>query len=184
MRLSAQTRAKSITTMPAGDSLSRAIRPRIDPKMARRVRFVNIRALSRSNAGGGQHWKFIKLAKEHRSRTLHQLASETLPPLPVNVTLTRFAPRECDDDNLRGALKACRDGVADSYGIDDADPRIHFDYGQEIGKVWGVEVRIVAAACHAQHNDGDCTWKECPQSRDGEPQKSGRTCPLPWGERS
>lgn len=31
--------------------------------------------------------------------------------------------------------------------------------------------------CHAQQ-DGDCTWKECPQLRDGEPKKSGRRCPL------
>jgi len=31
--------------------------------------------------------------------------------------------------------------------------------------------------CHA-HQDGDCTWEKCPQIRDGEPQKSGRHCPL------
>jgi hypothetical protein len=36
--------------------------------------------------------------------------------------------------------------------------------------------------CHAQ-NDGDCTWDACPQMRDGEPEKTGRTCPLPLGER-
>ncbi len=26
--------------------------------------------------------------------------------------------------------------------------------------------------------DGDCSWKRCPQNRDGEPMKSGRHCPL------
>jgi hypothetical protein len=31
--------------------------------------------------------------------------------------------------------------------------------------------------CHA-HSDGDCTWEHCPQLRDGEPEKSGRHCPL------
>lgn len=31
--------------------------------------------------------------------------------------------------------------------------------------------------CHADR-DGDCTWVECPQLRDGEPEKSGRHCPL------
>lgn len=31
--------------------------------------------------------------------------------------------------------------------------------------------------CHAQM-DGDCDWKDCPQLRDGEPEKSGRHCPL------
>lgn len=31
--------------------------------------------------------------------------------------------------------------------------------------------------CHAD-DDGDCTWTECPQLRDGEPAKSRRHCPL------
>lgn len=33
------------------------------------------------------------------------------------------------------------------------------------------------ARCHAQQ-DGDCDWPECPQERDGEPQATGRHCPL------
>lgn len=31
--------------------------------------------------------------------------------------------------------------------------------------------------CHAG-TDGDCYWSECPQIKDGEPRKSGRSCPL------
>lgn len=31
--------------------------------------------------------------------------------------------------------------------------------------------------CHAG-SDGDCVWKKCPQLKDGEPNKSGRHCPL------
>jgi hypothetical protein len=31
--------------------------------------------------------------------------------------------------------------------------------------------------CHAD-TDGDCTWEGCPQLRDGEPEKTGRHCPL------
>jgi len=38
-------------------------------------------------------------------------------------------------------------------------------------KVMGVE------KCHADR-DGDCYWKDCPQIRDGEPDKTGRHCPL------
>ncbi len=34
--------------------------------------------------------------------------------------------------------------------------------------------------CQASHGDGECIAKMCPQTRDGEPMKSGRTCPLPW----
>ena len=30
--------------------------------------------------------------------------------------------------------------------------------------------------------DGDCSWRACPQLRDGEPKKSGRSCPLDWGD--
>jgi len=26
--------------------------------------------------------------------------------------------------------------------------------------------------------DGECTWKHCPQERDGEPMRSGRHCPI------
>jgi hypothetical protein len=35
--------------------------------------------------------------------------------------------------------------------------------------------------CHAAQ-DGDCSWKGCPQIRDGEPNKSGRHCPLDCGD--
>lgn len=31
--------------------------------------------------------------------------------------------------------------------------------------------------CHSAR-DGDCVWEECPQLRDGEPEKSGRHCPY------
>lgn len=37
-------------------------------------------------------------------------------------------------------------------------------------------------SCHAG-KDGDCIWEECPQLRDDEPEKSGRSCPLEDWER-
>lgn len=31
--------------------------------------------------------------------------------------------------------------------------------------------------------DHECNWRDCPQLRDGEPEKTGRSCPLPdWPE--
>lgn len=34
--------------------------------------------------------------------------------------------------------------------------------------------------CHSA-SDGECYWEDCPQLRDGEPAKTGRSCPLyPW----
>lgn len=31
--------------------------------------------------------------------------------------------------------------------------------------------------CHAGR-DGECMWELCPQNRDGEPRKTGRSCPI------
>lgn len=31
--------------------------------------------------------------------------------------------------------------------------------------------------CHAD-SDGDCSWCDCPQNKDSEPERSGRSCPL------
>ena len=31
--------------------------------------------------------------------------------------------------------------------------------------------------CHAG-KDGECSWWLCPQTKDGEPAKSGRSCPI------
>lgn len=41
---------------------------------------------------------------------------------------------------------------------------------------------IEVERCHA-NRDGDCSHKNCPQLRDGEPEKSGRHCPIDtWSE--
>jgi hypothetical protein len=63
------------------------------------------------------------------------------------VTLTRISSGLLDDDNLRGALKACRDGVADALGIDDRDPRVAWRYDQRRGKrgQYAVEITIIRA---------------------------------------
>jgi hypothetical protein len=52
------------------------------------------------------------------------------PSLPVVLTLTRIAPRELDDDNLRGALKGVRDGIADYLETNDRNPGITWEYEQ------------------------------------------------------
>lgn len=52
----------------------------------------------------------------------------------VAVTLTRVSPGTLDaHDNLRSALKSVVDGVADYFGVDDADPRIEWRYAQAKG---------------------------------------------------
>jgi hypothetical protein len=32
--------------------------------------------------------------------------------------------------------------------------------------------------CHAHECGGECNWMKCPQAKDGEPDKSGRCCPI------
>lgn len=58
------------------------------------------------------------------------------------VKLTRVAPRELDCDNLRGALKGCRDGVADWLCINDRDRRVRWEYDQRPGGVREYAVQI------------------------------------------
>lgn len=62
--------------------------------------------------------------------------------LPASVTLVRLGGRALDDDNLRSALKGVRDHVAHDLGIDDADARVRWLYGQEVGKEYGVRVTV------------------------------------------
>jgi hypothetical protein len=52
--------------------------------------------------------------------------------MPLVVRMTRLSRGELDDDNLRGALKAVRDGIADALGLkSDRDPRVEWRYGQD-----------------------------------------------------
>ena len=94
---------------------------------------VDIPIRTVSEANGREHWAVkAKRVKLHRN-TAHRVAAMALKgekPLPCVVTLTRVSPRELDDDNLRSALKATRDGIADWLGVDDRDPRIRWEYGQ------------------------------------------------------
>jgi hypothetical protein len=57
------------------------------------------------------------------------------------VTFTRYG-RMLDGDNLQGALKAHRDGVADWLGRNDADPRIEWRYRQMSARPAAARLRI------------------------------------------
>lgn len=88
-----------------------------------------------------EHWSSrAKRAKAHRN------AAITIKPiaLPAVVTITRIAPRPLDDDNLRSACKALRDGIADRFGIADNHPDLTWRYAQRRGpvKTYAVEITI------------------------------------------
>lgn len=73
--------------------------------------------------------------------------------LPCAVKLVRIAPSNgLDGDNLQGALKAVRDGIADAFGVDDRDPRLTWVYEQRRGP-YGVEVTLMPVALAEQAAD-------------------------------
>jgi len=108
---------------------------------------VPIRTVSETNRR--EHWaKRASRVKQHRLATWASLrAADTGRKLlgHIVVTLTRIAPRRLDDDNLRSALKACRDGVADWLGVDDRSPLVKWLYAQQRGWPRHYAVRIQIA---------------------------------------
>lgn len=83
----------------------------------------------------GQDWR-PKAARVKSQRAAAMLVMRTVgPKLPAcfRVTLTRVSPLPLDSDNLAGALKAVRDGVASSWGVDDGSSLIEWRYAWEKG---------------------------------------------------
>lgn len=104
---------------------------------------VTIPIRTRSTLNQREHWATrAKRTKSHRQAAKLAWRRARPPPLPVRVLLVRVAPRALDGDNLQGALKAVRDGVADWLGVDDRDPRIRWEYEQLRGKPGEYAVRI------------------------------------------
>lgn len=79
-------------------------------------------------------------------RALIGIVPPTVPlGYALNVRMTRLGGRKLDDDNLLGAFKAVRDGVADWFGVDDGDPVWTWDTTQLPGGDAGIEIRIRCA---------------------------------------
>ena len=106
-----------------------------------------------SEANQREHWaKRAKRAKGQRATTCMALRANLalakqhwqLKNGGVAVVLTRIGPGTLDSDNLRGACKAVRDGVADALGINDADHRCRWIYAQKRGRAreYAVEIHI------------------------------------------
>lgn len=93
-----------------------------------------------SEANGRDHWGTKRRRVKKQRQDVALLVRHH--NLPCVVTLTRVAPRVLDDDNLRSALKAIRDGIADRLGVSDRDPLVRWDYAQAKGKVREYAVRI------------------------------------------
>ena len=111
--------------------------------------YLPVHTVSELNQRG--HWsKRKRRAAEHRGLACLVLKPKLRAaphPLPVQVTLTRIAPRPLDGDNLQAALKHVRDGVADALGVDDRTALVEWVYRQQRGaaREYGVAVTIEPA---------------------------------------
>lgn len=95
-----------------------------------------------------EHWAVrAKRVKVERKATVLSLVSAKRPRMPCVVTMTRLSAGTLDGDNLQGACKAIRDGVADWLGCADNNPNVTWRYAQERTHRghYGVRVRIEAA---------------------------------------
>ena len=119
--------------------------------MTQTVRVIEIPIRTWSEANARIHWAVrAKRAKNQRGLARLLTKSEVNKRGPINtgsntisIELRRFGPRMLDSDNLAGACKAIRDGIADGIGINDGDPRITWTYTQERSKKYFVVAGIV-----------------------------------------
>jgi hypothetical protein len=110
---------------------------------------VPMKAPSTSNLR--EHWSArAKRVDRQKVATRARCPVWTQGPLLV-VTLTRVSPRTLDDDNLRGALKSVRDGVATWLRVDDATPLVRWEYAQHKGEP---SVRIEVNFTHEEAGHG------------------------------
>jgi hypothetical protein len=104
--------------------------------------------------GSHRHWRVRSAARKRQRHAAYALCPAH--PLPVTVRLVRLSAGELDDDNLRAALKAVRDGVADRLGVADNDPRVRWQYAQERCKrgTYGVRLELMAQGGAANEEVG------------------------------
>ena len=102
-----------------------------------------------SEANQREHWaKKAKRAKHHRVVGRAAMRPKALSVVsgwwfPMHVVMTRMGKRRLDSDNLAGACKGLRDGIADAFGIDDGDEsKVTWEVRQEIAKEYSVRIEI------------------------------------------
>lgn len=94
-----------------------------------------------------EHWgDRARRVRMHRSSAF-MLVRSALGFFPdhravVQVVMTRSGRNSLDEDNLEGALKAVRDGIADALKRNDNDPRLLWGYQQKTGRPYGVLVEL------------------------------------------
>jgi hypothetical protein len=96
------------------------------------------------------HWAAkAKQAKKHRQAACYMsMGHKVWEVVPATITLCRMSWGTLDPDNLQGACKHLRDGIADAYGMQDNDPRLVWKYEQTKVKRGQFGVRVTIEADH------------------------------------
>lgn len=85
---------------------------------------------------------------------------------PRVVVLTRVSPKAFDSDNLAAALKSIRDGMAETWGIDDADPRVTWVTDWRKGKTHEVEASLWVLSVAQSDDEVDASDYERPRRQE------------------
>jgi hypothetical protein len=107
--------------------------------------FIPIRVTNPLNSR--RHWRTVwqasKKARAATSGAMFVAEEAIVMSGPATITMTRYGPRALDEGcGLNASLKPVRDGVADHFGVDDADPRFTWVYRQEKAEFFGVRIEI------------------------------------------
>ena len=118
----------------------------------RRIDSVTYSAKLQGSQNAREHWR-VRAKRVKSERWLAALMCRKLDrpeAWPVLVVLTRIGPRKLDSDNVQGALKAVRDGVADWLGVNDGDEsKVLWNYGQLTARqagaagTYGVRIEVL-----------------------------------------
>lgn len=105
---------------------------------------IPVRVISEANCR--QHWA-IKSSRAKRQRheaaTAIKICTEYRSlKLPLAISFIRYGKRKLDCDNLQGAFKAVRDGVADALNINDGSNLITWHYSQETGASYAIRIIV------------------------------------------
>jgi hypothetical protein len=90
-----------------------------------------------------QKWEAVSFpARRARASVSSHLTAFRFPKdLPCTIRMTRYGPRLMDEGcGNNAALKPVRDGTADYFGVKDNDPRIKWEYAQQVAPAYGVRV--------------------------------------------
>lgn len=110
------------------------------------VTIPHLRVESAPNRRG--HWSLHEPLRRHQRAQIALFLGRLpcLPRTPVSVRLVRVYAghgKAIDDDNLSAGLKACRDAVAELYGVSDAPGGpITWAVAQERGGATAVRVEV------------------------------------------